>query len=129
MIVGRVNDALEPILEVGLKRGETVTAISATIDTGFSGMLCLAERHRALLDLEFGFIERYELANGEVITKDVFRELTVIDGREQGVEIILRTECMISALQNITDSAGPFSVLNIWPQRHHSFLRHVNRTA
>ena len=88
MIAGRVSDILEPLVEVGLKRGDTITLVSAVVDTGFSGTLCLAERYSELLDLEFKFIERYELANGEVIAKDVFRGQIIFDGREQEVELI-----------------------------------------
>ncbi len=88
MIAGRISDTLEPLVEVGLKRGDTITTVSAVGDTGFSGTLCLAERYSELLDLEFRFIERYELANGEVIAKDVFRGWIVFDGHEQEVEII-----------------------------------------
>ena len=88
MITGRVSDTLELLVEVGLKRGDRITTVSAVVDTGFSGTLCLAERSSELLDLEFRFIERYELANGEVIAKDVFRERIVFDGHEQEVESI-----------------------------------------
>ena len=44
MIRGRVTAALDPVIELGLKQGDIVTGIPAVIDTGFSGMLCLAER-------------------------------------------------------------------------------------
>ena len=37
MIEGYVNDALEPVAEIGLKQGKAVTTILATVDTGFSG--------------------------------------------------------------------------------------------
>jgi len=39
----------------------------------------------------FKFVERYELANGEVIAKDVFRSSIVFDGREQEADLILTT--------------------------------------
>jgi len=32
MIEGRVNEALEPVVEVGLKRGDTITTILAVVD-------------------------------------------------------------------------------------------------
>ncbi len=89
MIAGRVNETLEPLVEVGLKRGSTITMVLAMVDTGFSGTLCLAEQYIDLLDLEFKFVERYELANGEVIVKDVFRGRVVFDGREHEVDLIL----------------------------------------
>ncbi|MCI2424443.1 hypothetical protein LM599_00155 [Candidatus Acetothermia bacterium] len=76
-------------MEIGIKRGDAVTMIPAIVDTGFSGSLCLAEQHVDQLAMTFQFVERYELANGEVIAKDVFRGSIMFDGREQEVELIL----------------------------------------
>ena len=89
MIKGHVNDSLEPVVEIGLKRGESVTMIPAIVDTGFSGYLCLAEGHIDQLEMTFTFVERYELANGEVIAKDVFLGNVVFDGREQEIDCIV----------------------------------------
>lgn len=36
MIEGRVDEALEPVVGIGLKRGDTITTILATVDTGFN---------------------------------------------------------------------------------------------
>ena len=80
MIEGHVNEALEPVVEIGLKRGDTITAVLAVVDTGFSGYLCLAEQYIDQLDIAFKFVERYELANGEVVVKDVFRGSIVFNG-------------------------------------------------
>jgi clan AA aspartic protease len=88
---GRVTEGLEPVVEIGIRRGDTVTAVPAIIDTGFSGTLCLAERHVDQIDLEFKFVERYELANGEIIVKDVFRGKIVFVGQEQEVDLIFTT--------------------------------------
>jgi len=89
MLTGRVTETLEPVIEIDLKGGTTLTAIPAVIDTGFSGTLCLAERYVDQIDIEFKFVERYELANGEVIVKDVFRGKIVFDEREQEVDLIV----------------------------------------
>jgi len=89
MIEGHVNEFLEPVVEIGLKQGDAVTTIPAILDTGFSGSLCLAEQHVDRLEMTFQFVERYELANGEVIAKDVFRGSIVFDGRQQEVELML----------------------------------------
>lgn len=88
-VEGLVNDELEPVVEIGLVRGEIVQAIPATVDTGFSGYLCLSELHAEQLDMTFKFAERYELANGEVIAKDVFRGSVVFDCQEQEVDVIV----------------------------------------
>jgi len=89
MIEGYVNEVLEPVVEIGLKRGDVVTRISAVVDTGFSGCLCLAEQWIDQLEMTFEFAEPYELANGEVIAKDVFQGNIVFDEREQEVDLIL----------------------------------------
>lgn len=89
MIRGHVSPGLEPVIDLGLVQGDTITVIPAIIDTGFSGMLCLAERHVAHLNLLFTFAEQYELANGEIVAQKVFAGRIVWDGREQEVEVIL----------------------------------------
>jgi clan AA aspartic protease len=89
MVEGSVNESLEPVVEVGLRREEVVTTIPALVDTGFGGYLCLAEVYVNQLDMTFEFAEPYELANGDVIVKDVFRGRVVFDGRVREVEIIL----------------------------------------
>jgi len=89
MIVGAVNEALEPVIEIGLKQSEAITMIPAMLDTGFSGYLCLAEDHVEKVDIVYAFAEPYELADGEVIVKDVFRGSIVFDGREHQVDVIL----------------------------------------
>lgn len=88
MIEGYVNEALEPIVQIGLKQGEPVTTIPAVVDTGFSGGLCLSEKYIDNIAMSFEYAEPYELANGEVIFKDVFRGRVVFDGHEQEVDII-----------------------------------------
>jgi len=58
MIEGIVNEALEPIVEIGLKQGEAVTTILVVVDTGFTGPFYwgtrqmtewFAGRHKALI--------------------------------------------------------------------------------
>jgi clan AA aspartic protease len=88
MIEGYVNEALEPIVQIGLKQGGPVTTIPAVVDTGFSGGLCLSEKYVDNIAMTFEYTEPYELANGEVIFKDVFRGSVVFDGREQEVDLI-----------------------------------------
>jgi len=89
MIKGEVTEALDPVIEIGLKDGETVSMIEAIVDTGFSGYLCLSEQWVDKLDMSFRFVESYEMANGEIITRDVFRGVIRFDGQEQKVDVIL----------------------------------------
>ena len=54
MIEGHVKEeSLEPVVEIGLKGGGIVTMISAVVDTGFSGYLCLPEQCVDQLDMTF----------------------------------------------------------------------------
>lgn len=71
MIHGVINEALEPIVEIGLKRQESTQTVPAIVDTGFSGHLCLSQRHVDKLTMVFHHVERYELANGEVLVAEV----------------------------------------------------------
>lgn len=89
MIRGYVNEALEPVIEIGLKQGEATESIPTVVDTGFSGYLCLSKRHAEKIELIFHHVERYELANGEIVAMDVFRGTIVFDGYEREVDIIL----------------------------------------
>jgi len=91
MIKGEVTEALDPVIEIGLKDGETVSMIEAIVDTGFSGYLCLSEQWVDKLDMSFRFVESYEMANGEIITRDVFRGVIRFNGQERGVDVILTT--------------------------------------
>lgn len=77
MVEGYVNDLLEPVVEIGLVQEDDVTTIPAIVDTGFSGYLCLSERHIDCVDVTFEFAEAYELANGEIIVSDVFQGIVV----------------------------------------------------
>ena len=88
MIEGYVNEALEPIVEIGLRNGDLVTTASALVDTGFSGVLCLSEEHVDHIALTFEYAESYELANGDVIVKDVFQGSVVFGGEEREVDVI-----------------------------------------
>ena len=81
MIKGYVNEALEPVVEIGLKRR----------GGGYNGprgyRLCLAERHIEHLEMVFEFAEPYELANGEVVIMDVLRRTIMFGGRAQEVHL------------------------------------------
>jgi hypothetical protein len=57
----------QPLTLIGLVQGDTVTVIPAVIDIGFSGMVCLAERYLAQVNVTFQFLESYELAHGEIV--------------------------------------------------------------
>ena len=99
MIRGYVSEALEPMIEIGLKAGGQLTKIVAVVDTGFSGELCLSEQLIDQLEMEFAFVERYELANGEVLVEDVFRDTIEFDGHEREVDLILTasTDSLVGA--------------------------------
>ena len=89
MIQGYVTEALDPVIEIGLQRGEATESIPTIVDTGFSGHLCLSNQHKDKIEMVFHHVERYELANGEVVVMDVFRGTIMFDEREQEVNLIL----------------------------------------
>lgn len=89
MIQGYVNEALDPVIEIGLQRGEATESIPTIVDMGFSGHLCLSNQHEDKIEMVFHHVERYELANGEVVAMDVFRGTITFDEREQEVNLIL----------------------------------------
>jgi len=89
MIQGYVTEALDPVIEIGLQRGEATESIPTIVDTGFSGHLCLSNQHEDKIEMVFHHVERYELANGEVVAMDVFRGTIMFDEREQEVNLIL----------------------------------------
>lgn len=51
-----------------MRAGEPTT-IPAVVDTGFSGDLCLSRARTEAMDLEFSYVDRYELADGKIVTK------------------------------------------------------------
>jgi len=89
MIQGYVTEALDPVIEIGLQRGEATESIPTIVDTGFSGHLCLSNQHEDKIEMVFHHVERYELANGEVVVMDVFQGTIMFDEREQEVNLIL----------------------------------------
>lgn len=89
MIAGTVNDSLEPVVQIGLMRAGEPTTIQAVVDTGFSGDLCLSRDSIEAMDLDFSYVDRYELADGTIVTKDVFAGQAEFDGQLLDVDVIL----------------------------------------
>lgn len=89
MIAGTVNDSLEPVIEICLVRSGQMTTITAVVDTGFSGDLCLSRDQIEAMQLEFSYVDRYELADGTIVAKDVFAGQAEFDGQLFDVDVIL----------------------------------------
>ena len=89
MISGHISDGLVPIVEIGLLSSESLMYIPAIVDTGFSGYLALSERYVDYLDMSFKYVERYELADGSIIVKDVFHAHIVFGNEERDVYAIV----------------------------------------
>jgi clan AA aspartic protease len=126
MVEGYVNEALEPVVEIGLKRGDVVTMIPVVVDTGFGGYLCLAERWTDQLEMTFEYAESYELADGKVITTDVFRGVILFDGQEQKVDVIL------TASDDTLIGASLFKGYQVtidYPRRHVRMERGLKRSS
>lgn len=99
MISGYVSDSLVPMVEIGLRSGDSLIRIPAILDTGFSGYLAVSERYIDELDMSFKYVERYELANGMIIVKDVFHANIVFGNEERDVYTIVTasTDTLIGA--------------------------------
>jgi clan AA aspartic protease len=68
MIRGRIRDGVEPIVSLTLHGRRASREIEAILDTGFTGHLCLAKRHRAHLQLTpVGEVET-EMADGRRVS-------------------------------------------------------------
>ena len=95
MIAGVINDSFEPIVEIGLLRAGQTTTIPAVVDTGFSGYVCLSRYRIEAMDLEFSYVDRYELADGTVVAKDVCGgpRLSVLN--RQAIWRLLKFEALI----------------------------------
>lgn len=89
MIQGHIDESLQPIIEIGLVAGLSVTITPVVIDTGFNGDLCLSMRWFGDMELQHFHTREYELANGDVITADLFRGRIEIDGEQRMVEVLL----------------------------------------
>jgi len=89
MIQGRVNQAREPIVDIGLVGTARVKTVPAIVDTGFTGDLCVAEQQAGHLDMAFVDVGRYRLANGEAIDEEIFRATILLDERQHEVDLIL----------------------------------------
>jgi len=86
---GIINDYLEPIIELGLfDNEEKIVKITAVVDTGFSGYICLSEKHIDDIAISYEYAESYELANGKIIIKDVFEGNIFFNGNREKVKII-----------------------------------------
>lgn len=116
MISGYVSDGLEATVEIGLLRGNALMHIPAIIDTGFSGYLALSERHVDDIDMQFKYVERYELADGSIIVKDVYHARITFGNEERDVYTIVTAS---------TDTLIGAGIL----RRHHVAIDYPQRTV
>jgi len=93
---GRISKHGEPVVPVAL-HGSRTHRIEAILDTGFTGHLCLARRHRRLVKLSrVGDVET-ELADGTRITQAAYlgRVTFVAETREVLVTLTGTEESLI----------------------------------
>ena len=82
MIVGWLSSDREPIVSLTV-HGRTATAIDAVVDTGFTGYLSLARRHRRAMRLLRVGREAYELADGTLVSEVVYRGEVTFDAKRR----------------------------------------------
>ncbi len=89
MIQGRVNASGEPVVAITIHGAARRTRISLILDTGFTGHVCLARRHRRAMSLtRLGDIET-ELADGTRLTQPVYAGVVTFDGERRRVLVTL----------------------------------------
>ena len=89
MIVGSVTSAGEPVVPVTIHGQARRVRIAAILDTGFTGELCLARRHRRTMKLERLGEAEAELADGSRITQAVYAGRVTFDGELRRVLVTL----------------------------------------
>jgi clan AA aspartic protease len=89
MIVGQVTADQEAIIPL-IVRGPHVEelGIEAIIDTGFTGFLTLSAASIANLNLVFREMSDFVLADGSLISLEVYRGTVAWDGGDQGVLVL-----------------------------------------
>jgi len=87
-MTGTVNADLEPLLPLTVRdSGGQPHNVEAIIDTGFNGFLTLPPALIAVLGLQWLCREQGELADGSILTFDVYVATVDWDGRQKSVEV------------------------------------------
>lgn len=89
MIEGYVSDLFDPIVEIGLVAGGKATPVEAVVDTGSSGAICLSVWQFGNIELVGLWSEDVDLADGQVVTENLYGGMIVFDGVEREVEATL----------------------------------------
>lgn len=86
MIRGRIDPRGEPTLPLSVSG--LPTPIPVILDSGFSGALCLSQRHVEALDLQAVGVEWYELGDGTLVERPVYLAQVIWLGTSRTVRTI-----------------------------------------
>jgi len=90
MITGNINEDLEPIVKIEIiDENDRRNEISAIVDTGFTGYLCLSIKEIEKIKLKYLFTDEHELADGEKKSMDTFLGGIIFDNKKQDILIML----------------------------------------
>lgn len=85
---GKVNAGREAVVRIRvLGRGKSRRTVNAVVDTGYTGSLSLPPRTVRSLGMRLLGKRRAELADGRVVTFDVFAGSVIWNGRTVALEI------------------------------------------
>jgi len=90
MIRGYVDNDLQakaPVFVLG--KNANPSPLSAVVDTGFIGGLCISIHEVPKIELAFSHDKKFELGNGKVVTQPVYWGKVVFDKRTIAVEVIV----------------------------------------
>jgi clan AA aspartic protease len=88
MMTGTVNASVEPLLRlIAHDHGGQPHDVEAVIDTGFNGFLTLPSAMIATMGLAWLCRQQGELADGTIVTFDVYVGLVEWHGQPRSVEI------------------------------------------
>lgn len=90
MIQGYVDADLQAKIHLAVvgKSGKRST-LEASVDTGFSGDLCISIFEKNKIALAFSHVEKFELGDGSALDQYVYVGQIVFDGKKIGVDVLV----------------------------------------
>ena len=109
---GFINENLEPMVEdVFLLGREGAIPLTAILDTGFNGMLCLPQKFRPLCELSPLGFETFELADGTLVQEIVYMGEILLNGTPYFVELTLTdADQALLGMQLLLDKVATFDL-------------------
>ena len=87
MMQGYVNQNYEAMLSLVVRNGDKLKSITAVIDTGFTGFLCLPIATIRELELSWSYRDRATLGDGSEVLFDIYDGMVIWGGQYREIEI------------------------------------------